>query len=283
MTAEHRIPLGDTTWSVWRDALLRSAGFPADGLTALSAPAAAASADALLRGGPNTFDTDFAAAIAAGAERIRAIAADPLVREAVTWQNTNALHALDGLVAAGPGAPRNVRYRDRERAVLKYWQRYCGKNETIGFFGPSCWVTVDDQLTTAAETTAGPGLTRRRWVVLEAWVVQAYADAISADPAVRRWWPPLLAPHLTLDGRQVHRPGRPPVTLTAAEAALLAACDGKQPAVAVVADPAIGLRREDDGYTILTNLVERELLTWDACLPNTSAAEAVLRRRIAAI
>lgn len=283
MTGEHRLPLGDTGWSVWRDALVRSAGFPADGLTALSAPAAAASADALLRGDEHTFDTDFAAAVEANAARVLEIAADPLVREAVTWQNTTAMYALDGLVAAGPDAPRNVRRRDRERAVVKYWQRYCGKNETVGFFGPSCWVTFDDDLDTAAEITAGPGLTRRRWVVFEGWVVQTYADTISADPAVRRWWPPLLAPQLTLDGRQVHRPGRPPVTLTAAEAALLAVCDGKQPAVAVVADPSIGLRREDDGYTILTNLVDRELVTWDACLPNTSAAESVLRRRIAAI
>ena len=283
MTGEHRIPLGDTGWTVWRDALLRSAGFPADGLTALSAPAAAASADASLRGEDSTFDADFAAAVEANAARVLEIAADPLVREAVTWQNTTALYALDGLVAAGPGAPRNVRRRDRERAVVKYWQRYCGKNETVGFFGPSCWVTVDDALAAAAEINAGPGLTRRRWVVFEAWVVQTYADTISADLAVRRWWPPLLAPHLTLDGRQLHRPGRPPLTLTATEAALLAACDGKQPAAAVVADPAVGLRREDDGYTLLENLVERDVITWDAALPNTSAAETVLRKRIAAI
>jgi hypothetical protein len=281
MTGEHRIPLGDTTWSVWRDALLRSAGFPADGLAALSAPAAAASADAHLRGEDTSFGTDFDAAVTAGAARLRDIAADPLVREAVTWQNTNALYALDGLVAAG--TTRNARLRERERAVLKYWQRYCGKNETVGFFGPSCWVTVDDQHPTAADATAGPGLTRRRWVVLEAWVLQTYADTISTDPAVRRWWPPLLAPHLTLDGRQLHRPGRPPLTLTATEAALLAACDGKQPAATIVTDPAIGLRREDDGYTLLTNLADRELLTWDAGLPNTSAAETVLRRRIDAI
>ena len=282
MTGEHRIPLGGTGWSVWRDALLRSAGFPAAGLAELSAPAAAASADALLRGEDDTFDDEYAGALAANAARILEIAADPLVREAVTWQNTNALYAFDGLLA-NPDASRNVRRRERERAVVKYWQRYCGKNETVGFFGPSCWVTVDDELGTAAEVTTGPNLTRRRWVVFEAWVMQAYADTISADPAVRRWWPPLLAPHLTLDGRQVHRPGRPPLTLTAAEAALLAACDGKQPAAAVVADPAAGLRREDDGYTILTNLVERELVVWDAGLPNTSAAETVLRRRIAAI
>jgi surfactin synthase thioesterase subunit len=282
-TGGHRVPLGDTGWSVWRDALLRSAGFAADGLTALSAPAAAASADAVLRGDTSTFETDFAAAVADNAARLLEIAADPRVREAVTWQNPNALHALDGLVAAGPDAPRNVRRRDREKAVLKYWQRYCGKNETVGFFGPSCWVTVDDAEPAPARITTGPGLIRRRWVVFEAWALQAYADAISADPAVRRWWPPMLAPHLTRDGRQVHRPGRPPVTLSAAEAALVALCDGKQPAAEVVANPAAGMRRAADGYTVLENLAERELLTWDAALPNTSAAESVLRQRIAAI
>ena len=279
----HRVPLGDTGWSVWRDALLRSAGFPADGLTALSAPAAAASADAHLRGEDTTFDGDFAAAVAANAESLLAVAADARVREAVIWQNPNALLALDGLVAGGPDAPRNVRRRDREKAVLKYWQRYCGKNETIGFFGPSCWVTVDDTAPAAATTTTGKNLVRRSWVVFEAWALRAYADAISADPAVRDWLPPMLAPHLTRDGRQVHRPGRPPVTLSAAEAALVALCDGKTPAAEVVANPAAGMRRASDGYTVLTNLVERELLTWDAGLPNSSAAEAVLRQRIAAV
>ncbi|MFL6126993.1 thioesterase domain-containing protein [Actinophytocola sp.] len=282
-SAAHRVPLGHTGWSVWRDALLRTAGFPADGLTALSAPAAAASADALLRGQDNTFDADFAAALLANAARIAAAAGDPLMREAVTWQNTTALHAFDNLAAAGPDAPRNVRRRDRERGVVKYWQRYSGKNETIGFFGPSCWVRIDDEQTATARITPGPGLTRRRWVVFEAWALHAYADAISADPAVRRWWPPALAAHLTREGREVRRPGRPPVTLSAAEAALLSVCDGKQPATAVVADPAAGLRREDDGYTMLAHLADRGLVTWDAGLPNTSAAEAVLRQRIAAI
>jgi 5-carboxymethyl-2-hydroxymuconate isomerase len=144
-------------------------------------------------------------------------------------------------------------------------------------------VTIDDTLDRPAVVTPGPALTRRRWVLFEAWAMRAYADAISADPLVRRWWAPMLCPQLTLDDRRLRRPGRPPLTLSSAEAALLAACDGKQPAAAVVADPAIGLRREDDGYTMLAHLAERELITWDAALPNTPAAEAVLRQRIAAI
>ncbi|MEH1016835.1 thioesterase domain-containing protein [Micromonospora sp. CPCC 206060] len=281
----HRIPLGDTGWSVWRDAILRSTGFPADGLTELAAPAAAAAADQLIAtgAGADLFDKEFAEALQAGGARLTALAADRLVREAVTWQNTNALPALDGLVAAGPDAPRNVRRRDREKSLLKYWQRYCGKNETVGFFGPSCWVRLDPDEPRAAVVVPGPRLTRRRWVVFESWALAAYADTIGAELAVRRWWPPMLCAHLSLVDRTVLRPNRPPVPLSPAEAALIARCDGRRSAVEVVADPAIGLRRPEDGYAMLERLVERELVSWDAGLPVSPDAERVLAGRIDAI
>ncbi|MEU8053379.1 MULTISPECIES: thioesterase domain-containing protein [Micromonospora] len=281
----HRVPLGDTGWSVWRDAILRTTGFPADGLTALSAPQAAAAADDLLATGDGAerFDKEFAEALTAAAGRLNELAADPLLREAVTWQNRNALLALDGLARAGADAPRNVRRRDRERALLKYWQRYCGKNETVGFFGPSCWVTLDPEQADTARVRPGPALTRRRWVWFESWALSAYADTVGADLAVRQWWPPLLQPHLSLRDRSVLRPGRPPVTLTPVEAALLAAADGHRSARDLVADPAIGLRRPDDGYALLDRLVERELITWDANLPVAPDAEAALAARIDAI
>ncbi|TWH65091.1 thioesterase domain-containing protein [Micromonospora olivasterospora] len=281
----HRVPLGDTGWSVWRDAILRGTGFPADGLTALSAPQAAAAADELLATGEGAerFDKEFVEAVTAAAGRLSALAADPLLREAVTWQNRNALLALDGLARGGADAPRNVRRRDRERALLKYWQRYCGKNETVGFFGPSCWVTIDPEQAAAARVRTGAGLTRRRWVWFESWALSAYADRIGADLAVRQWWPPMLQPHLSLRDRSVLRPGRPSVTLTPVEAALLAAADGHRPARDLVADPAVGLRRPEDGYALLDRLVERELITWDAALPVSPDAEDALAARIAAI
>ncbi|GAB3143121.1 hypothetical protein GCM10027290_18980 [Micromonospora sonneratiae] len=282
---QHRVPLGDTGWSVWRDAILRSTGFPADGLNLLSAPQAAAAADEFINtgAGGDLFDKEFTEALGAGGRRLRAIAADPLVREAITWQNPGALVALDGLVNGGDNAPRNVRRRDRERALLMYWQRYCGKNETVGFFGPSCWVTIDPETPQPVVATPGTGLVRRRWVPFESWALSAYADTLNADLAVRRWWPPMLCPQLSLAGREVLRPGRPPVVVSTVEAALLAACDGRKPAVTVVSDPKLGLRRPEDGYTLLDRLVERELLTWDAALPVSPAAEGVLRERIAAI
>jgi hypothetical protein len=276
------VPLGDSGWSVWRDAILRGTGFPADGLTELSAPRAAAAADELLAtgAGAERFDKEFAEAVRSAAGRLSELAADPLFREAVTWQNRNALPALDGLARGGADAPRNVRRRDRERALLRYWQRYCGKNETVGFFGPSCWVTIDPAQAETVRVRTGPGLTRRRWVWFESWALSAYADTIGADLAVRQWWPPMLQPHLSLRDRSVLRPGRPPVTLTPVEAALLAAADGHRSARDLVTDPAIGLRRPEDGYALLDRLVERELITWDAALPVSPAAEEVLTARI---
>ncbi|MGW0243047.1 thioesterase domain-containing protein [Micromonospora chalcea] len=283
--AAHRVPLGDTGWSVWRDAVLRTTGFPADGLELFSAPRAATAADELLAtgAGADRFDKEFEEALRSGAQRFTALAADPLLREAVTWQNRGALVAFDGLVRGGAEAARNVRRRDRERALLKYWQRYCGKNETVGFFGPSCWVTVDPAQPEVARVNPGDGLTRRRWVWFESWALTAYADRIGADLAVRRWWPPMLRPHLAVRDRAVLRPGRPPLTLTPVEAELLRAADGRRPAADLVADPAIGLRRPEDGYALLDRLVERELITWDAALPVSPDAERVLADRIEAI
>ncbi|MER7475272.1 thioesterase domain-containing protein, partial [Micromonospora sp. NPDC000018] len=219
----HRVPLGDTGWSVWRDAILRTTGFPADGLTMLSAPQAAAAADELLATGDGAerFDKEFAEAVTATGRRLTELAAEPLLREAVTWQNRGAVVALDGLAGGGPDPARNVRRRDRERALLKYWQRYCGKNETVGFFGPSCWVTLDPARPETADVRPGPGLTRRRWVWFESWALSAYAERIGRDVAVRSWWAPMLCPQLSLADRTVRRPGRPPVSLTPVEAALL--------------------------------------------------------------
>lgn len=294
--AGHRVPLGAAGhgWQVWRDALLRSAGFPADGLAPFGAPSCAAAADALLGARDDdaavldrAFEAAFADAVAAGSVAVVRVAADPRFREAVTWQNTNALPTLDALVRDGADAPRTSRRRSREDAVLRYWQRYCLKNDTVGFFGPAAWMRVDPQVAEPVVVHPGPGLVRDRLVELEGWAVQACAETLAADPTVRRWLPPVLPPHLTLDGRLVRRPVQPPVQVTALEAAALAACDGDRPALEVVAglraDPAPGLRQDADGFLLLDRLVARGLLQWDADLPMTQDAADVLVRRVQAI
>ncbi len=286
----HLVPLGDTGWSVWRDVLLRSAGFPADGLARFAAPDCAATADRHLAGEvtEDVFAKAHAEAVHTAAAHVCAIAADPLFREAVAWQNPGVLVALDGLVAAGPDGPRNVRRRERENVVAGYWQRYVAKTETIGFFGPVCWGTVAPG-PAGLSPRPGPALARDRRLYLEYWALGAYADRVAADGDVRPWLAPVLPPHLTVTDRQVVRPAQSPAPVSATEARLLRRCDGTRTARDLVdelvreSDPGSGVRRQADGYLLLANLVDRRLLRWDLDLPQGFDAEQVLRARLAAI
>ena len=138
---------------MWRDFAVRSAGFPVSGL------------DVFGPGGES--------------DRLRTVASDPRFVEAVTWQNPAAVE--NAVAKLGDGRLRKPsRRRQHEELVASYWQRYCAKNDTIGFFGPLAWGRIVD----------GPGLRlrvgdleRERVVHLESWGVQALAEAI--DPELR--------------------------------------------------------------------------------------------------
>ncbi|MEU4329520.1 lantibiotic dehydratase [Nonomuraea dietziae] len=281
--SDHRMPLGDTGWWVWSEALLRSTGFPADGLTRLSAPGCAQAADALLSGelAAEDFDKILTEAGHELGDELAEIAADPLFREAITWQNRGALVALDALT---PGGRRDSRRRERERIAVKYWQRYSAKNETVGFFGPVTWVRCT-QDGPALEVRPGERLLSDRRVFFEDWALRAYAAKLAEDPAVRRWLPPALQPQLILDGRQVRRPAQPPVAVSAAEALLLSRCDGRRRAVDVAAEVAgqAGIRTEADAYLLLDLLAGRGLLTWQGDVPQSPHAEEHLRRLLGGI
>ena len=151
--ADGLVPLaGD--WTLWRDLAVRSAGFPVSGLEAFGAGDEHA--------------------------RLRGVAQDPLFREAVTWQNPAAFENAVAKVAVGrPMKPSQA--RQRHEVVASYWQRYCAKNDTIGFFGPLAWGQIADG-GPRLQVRAG-ALERERAVHLEAWGVQALAAAI--DPALR--------------------------------------------------------------------------------------------------
>ncbi|HET6213342.1 MAG TPA: lantibiotic dehydratase [Micromonosporaceae bacterium] len=282
------LPLPGTGWHVWRSAVLRAAGFPAAGLDRLAAPDCAKVADAHLAG-----DTDrdsFAAAFDRTVRELTGqlceIAADPLFREAVTWQSLNAVEAVDGLVRAGPGASRGWRQREREILVTRYWQRYCGKNDTIGFFGPVCWARFEPD-GPAVQVHPGPGPLRRRVVDLEWRALSTFADRLAGDPRYRPWLPVIRAPQLALDGDRLLRVGAAPLPLSPAASALLAASDGTRTASQVVAralaDPESGLRKEADGYLVLTQLAGDGTVHWGLDVPLAWSAEQRLRGGLAAI
>ncbi|MPZ81622.1 MAG: lantibiotic dehydratase [Actinophytocola sp.] len=275
------VPLPGTGWQVWSSGLLRTAGFPADGLDLLAAPECAAVADEHLDGrtGREAFRATFDDAARAVGARLAGVAADPAFREAVTWQNPGAMIALDKLVAADPDRPSNNKRREREKIVARYWSRYCGKNDTVGFFGPVCWTSVT-AAPDAVRGGPGPSLIRRRVVHLEWWALTAFADHYAGDPAVRRWFPLTRQPHHELRDGVLLRPGHPPLRLSPADAAVLALSDGRpanEVAGLAVADPDSGLRKENDVYLLADRLTGQELLRWRLDLPYDLSAESYLR------
>lgn len=269
------VPLPGTGWTVWPDALLRTPGFPADGLDLLTAPECAAAAD-----DPST--VDFPAVYAATAERLtkqlREIAQDPRVLEAVAWQSPTALTGFRSYARMPADAPRNNKLREREILVTRYWQRYCGKNDTIGFFGPVCWVRLDAP---AGVVTGGPGprLLRERTVAYEWRALAGCAAALARDPELRPHLPVSRQPHHSLVGTEVRRPGAGPVAVTPAEAALLAGCDGRRTATEVAERAAAAgeVRRTADGLVLLERLAECDLVRWGIELPLGPGAEDRLR------
>lgn len=285
MADEHLAPLPGTGWHVWRSALLRSAGFPAAGMARFAAPELARLADRFLDG--DAPERELAEAFDAGLRAVGAAvyetAADPAFRSALTWQNPGALSSVAGVLRDGPGAPRNERRRRREEIVAKYWQRYCLKNDTVGFFGPMCWTTIGTGGPVVAGAP-GPDLVGTRRAFFEWWALAALGDRLAADPRVRPWLPVRLQPHVTLRGRDLLVANERPRRVAASTAALLALAGGRRRAADLAAeltsDPNSGFRREADVHAQLAELAGSGVLRIGFDLPMDLTAEQCLRAQL---
>src|SRR5215469_10329496 len=154
LTEAHLVPMTGE-WALWRDIAVRTAGFPVSGLEIFG-----------------SWDEPSA---------LRTAARDPLFQTAVTWQNRAAMRNAVAKIAAGAGAPGSAQRR-REEVVASYWQRYCAKNDTIGFFGPLAWGRVADD-GPAVQASCGR-LVSESTVCFEAWAIQALAEALDPGLAV---------------------------------------------------------------------------------------------------
>jgi Lantibiotic dehydratase, N terminus len=250
--------------------VVRSAGFPAAEVLALSDPDLARAADA----GADDFDLVYERATVRLSEAIRRFASEPRFREAVTWQNRRMLD--DCLDKAAAGEPRNVRGRNHELAIASYAQRYCVKNDTIGFFGPvgwAAWAPTERAVT----AQPGPDLLTRRTVYFEVWAIDAVVHALGEDPALLPWLPARPVASNALIGRTVHLVSKPPVTLSDADAALLARCDGVRSATELAAELEAPV---DEVVAALVRMRDQELLDLDFEGPLEARPEASLRERL---
>lgn len=275
------VPGGD--WKVWRAALLRTTGFPADGLAAFTCSEAAAIVDAHLDGTVDQHEAEqaFAEAAAQGSRALSKIAADPLFREALVWQNARVLRVSDSIAAEPEPARLNRRRRRDEDLLARYWQRYCAKTETIGFFGPVSWTEIGSR-PDVVTAEIGPRLVRARATHLEYWVLDAYTRHLAEDSETRSWLPVRLPPHLALDGTRLLHPTEPARTLTPQQAQLLAHCDGR-PAREVLAELDGTLAARADLERMLADLHDRSLVSWGIDLPLNYTAQSTLYRGIQAI
>jgi hypothetical protein len=159
-------------WTLWPQVLVRGAGFELARLDALRGTEASA--------------------------RLREVASEAHFREAVTWQNREAVvNGLDSLLRQPPGAT-DSRTRKKERMVARYLQRYCAKCDTIGFFGPVGWGSWRGG---SGRFAPGASLIDARATFFEPWAVRAVMDASSERAVVS------LPPQFRLTSRGVEAPG----------------------------------------------------------------------------
>ncbi|HEX6344830.1 lantibiotic dehydratase [Umezawaea sp.] len=224
--ASHLVPLDGAGWHVWRDFVLRSAGFPAADVLLLGDPELAASAERSWRSADDLagFRLEWERWQRELDRRLRALAADPRFREAVAWQNPAVVrNALDGVRSRRvPGRRPDQRH---VLAMANYLQRYTTKNDTIGFFGPATWATLTDD-EAVVRLRPGADLVTDRTLYFEVWAVDALAARLSEHPDVQPWLVPRPVGGCWLDGDVLRRPHGDPVRLSPGHAALLRACDG---------------------------------------------------------
>ncbi|GAB7045594.1 hypothetical protein JCM9534A_07200 [Catenuloplanes indicus JCM 9534] len=241
------------------------------------AHAAAVAAHAAHEDARDRFAAAYERASARRTDALRRAAADPRFREAVTWQNRAALHTGVADVAKPGGA--GSQYRQHQALVATYLQRYCGKNDTIGFFGPVGWAEIGGP---GPALRVRPGGLATRTVYFENWAVSELAGRLAADDdRLRPWLIPRRMPFLRVDGDHLLLPLTPPTPLDPETARLLRAADGTRTAgeiaAALGADP-------DDVFHRLATLRDARRISWSFEVPKEDVfPERVLRTRLTAV
>ncbi|MGA6876683.1 lantibiotic dehydratase, partial [Streptomyces pratensis] len=189
-------PLLGRRWRLWEQFSLRGPGFPVGGVLDLAPVDLSVYADKFAGGvlsGPDwvEFEGVFGEVAARTAVRLQEVAGSSDFTAAVAWQNRTVLRTgLRPFLGWVPSASsRSSMPRQREELVAHYWQRFCVKNDTIGFFGPVGWGRVDRSVG-GVEIDAGEGLTESSSVFFSSWSIDALARTLSADDRLMAWIPP---------------------------------------------------------------------------------------------
>jgi Lantibiotic dehydratase, N terminus len=230
------------------------------------------------------FQQAYEASLKELSETIREISGSPRFREAVAWQNRNALRTgVDMLLKGQTNGSRGSKQRQYEELVVNYLQRYATKNDTIGFFGPVGWARFVDS---GEGFTCRPGrnfLASRR-VYFEQWTIDALANKIVENREARLWLAPLRMPFIRLEGSKAFHPEKGLLELSADEVALFERCDGNRTVREITSEvmqsSSFSLRSEQEVHQLLEDMCSRDLLVWNFIIPVDGYPERTLRRLI---
>ncbi len=228
------------------------------------------------------YEEAFKSGVANLSRTIKQVAVDNRFREAVTWQNRDALHrAIDALLRM-PESGRHAERRGCEELVAKYLQRYTLKNDTIGFFGPVGWARIDEA-EESIRVEAGQELVVKRNVYFEAWCLQALIARLNKDVSLRPWMSPRRIPSIRFEGLKVFHPlGTRQVTND--QMIVLRHCNGSRTAQELAQHlmcvHSSEFRSETHVYGILQSLVHSDLISWGFEIPYELHPERTLRRQL---
>lgn len=236
------------------------------------------------------FQSAFDLALKKGSRAIREIAVDERFQEALIWQNRAAWHSgVEFLlrkyaeVSDQEFCVRTARVRAKEELVANYVQRYCVKNDSIGFFGPVGWATValDGE---ALTVRPGPALIDSRCVFLESWGIDTLAATLAQNELLKPWLAPRQMPFVRHQQGTVILPGGISFKISAQEAMLLDVCNGedtaRELAVQLLRRPDCTFKSEDEVYQGLESLCASGLIAWTLEVPLATDGARNLRKLI---
>ena len=224
------------------------------------------------------FNEQFAKGALGTSHTIRAIANDPRFREAVLMQNRAAIARVLRAFANTPVEKRGFKERQNEEMVASYLQRYCVKNDTIGFFGPVGWARLGGGVRDLA-VSCGPRLVAAASTCFENWGIEALAERMAGSPAHRPWIAPRVLPEWHLEDGTL-RSAADVITLSSQQSAILRLCDGET-AARTIAGVLVGRGSVDNQsqvYELLGELAARNVVSWTYDLPLVLHPERRLRQ-----
>lgn len=226
------------------------------------------------------FQKQFENGVHDASQSIRNLAARSDFQEAVTWQNRQGFDSgINVLLQRPAGGPRGSKQRQHEELIASYLQRYSVKNDTIGFFGPVGWASMEDA-GEAIRTSPGSGLLATRKVYFEGWCIEALAERLCENPGMKLWAAPRVMPFIRLEGNALHVPSSPPISLSAKQTALLRCCNGRSSAIAIATSLVNNhdFSSTEEVYNLLGGFNDSGLISWRFEIPIESHPEATLRR-----